>query len=178
MEKTTTLALEEADPAYAAAYLDMAKEYLLSDVLAHERNMFQSAVDDLDGHIRRLMDQSLGRGLDAGMVPQTTFWLLDGGVVVGTSRLRHELTPQMLRESGHIGYGIRPSRRGMGYGNEICRLTLGRARQLGMQRVLLTCKDTNIPSARIIENNGGVLENKVVSRETGAIMRRYWIDLR
>lgn len=49
------------------------------------------------------------------------------------------------------------------------------ARQLGLKRVLVTCDDTNIASARTIERNGGQLED---TRDTElGHTRRYWIDL-
>ncbi|MGO4760434.1 GNAT family N-acetyltransferase, partial [Streptomyces sp. 2MCAF27] len=50
-----------------------------------------------------------------------------------------------------------------------------KAPALGLDRVLLTCDDGNVGSARTIESNGGVLED-VRSTETG-VKRRYWITL-
>lgn len=50
------------------------------------------------------------------------------------------------------------------------------ARDRGMERVLVTCDDDNIGSARTIERCGGVLEDKRLSRE-GVPKRRYWIAL-
>jgi predicted acetyltransferase len=43
--------------------------------------------------------------------------------------------------------------------------------------VLLTCAETNIGSRKVIEANGGRLENVVVIDERSAPVRRYWIDL-
>jgi predicted acetyltransferase len=83
----------------------------------------------------------------------------------------------LAHEGGHIGYGVRPSERGKGYGTEVCRRTLEAARGLGLARVLITCDTDNPASARIIEKNGGVLENEVRSRETGKMKRRYWVTL-
>ena len=47
-------------------------------------------------------------------------------------------------------------------------------------KVLVTCDDNNIGSAKVIENNGGVLENKVTNiDEYGEVVtRRYWIKIR
>ncbi len=49
--------------------------------------------------------------------------------------------------------------------------SLGQARVLGLERVLVTCEDDNVASARTIERCGGVLE------DVRQGMRRYWIDL-
>ena len=57
-------------------------------------------------------------------------------------------------------------------------LALERCRELGMDRVLVTCDDDNIASYRTIEGAGGVLENVVETGEAGApAKRRYWIQL-
>jgi predicted acetyltransferase len=121
------------------------------------------------------------RGIDlpADFVPHSTFWLVrDGAEVVGVSNLRHRLTPFLLREGGNVGYGIRPSSRRNGSGREILRLTLPKARELGLSRVLVTCGESNLGSARIILTNGGILESEEFSAERDEVVQRYWIDLR
>jgi len=45
--------------------------------------------------------------------------------------------------------------------------------EIGVDRVLMTCSDGNLDSAKITEAHGGVLENKVDFE--GTLMRRYWI---
>jgi len=128
-------------------------------------------------HLQRLVDMSEGRNLRRRWVPMTTHWLLhDAGVVAGVSRLRHRLTPELLNDGGNIGYYVRPAYRGKGHGRTILALTLEEARRLGLERVLLTVRTGNLPSIRVIEANGGVLEDERVDAE-GLAYRRYWIDL-
>jgi predicted acetyltransferase len=45
--------------------------------------------------------------------------------------------------------------------------------------VLITCDDDNIASIKVIEHNGGVLEDRVTNRlERGIVTtRRYWIEI-
>jgi len=69
--------------------------------------------------IATLQREARGEGLLDGYVPQTTYWLVDGGGFVGRVSIRHWLTASLLREGGHIGYDIRPSRRRQGYGTRI-----------------------------------------------------------
>jgi len=45
----------------------------------------------------------------------------------------------------------------------------------GLDRVLITCADDNVASARVIEHHGGVLED-VRDTELGRT-RRYWVSL-
>lgn len=64
----------------------------------------------------------------------------------------------------------------MGFGNKILEQALSEAKKLGIKKVLLTCDDDNIGSAKIIEGNGGVLENKIDVE--GKTKRRYWIEIK
>ena len=59
------------------------------------------------------------------------------------------------------------------------KLGLEKAKQLGLDKVLITCDDDNYGSIGVIENNGGILENKVrnVINNKEVITRRYWIKL-
>ena len=152
-------------------------EYLRSGN-GYERARYADALRDLAGYVRDLRQWGRGVNLPPGHVRASTYWLVrDGRRIVACSNLRHSLTPHLLHEGGHIGYGTRPSERRKGYGTKLCALTLERARQFGIRRVLITCDSDNVGSARIIEANGGVLENQVVSRETGKVKNRYWIDV-
>lgn len=110
--------------------------------------------------LARLVDMEHGRGLPEGFVPQTTYWAFVGTRPVGISKLRHRLTDALRRTGGHIGYSIRPSERRRGYGTAMLRATLGEAARMGMETVLLTINDTNRPSWRLVERNGGVLVHR------------------
>ncbi len=107
--------------------------------------------------------------LRPGWVHCTHFWIVDGPDLVGFLALRHELTPFLLEEGGHIGYSVRPSRRREGHASRALALALPRAAALGLDRVLLTCDEDNVASRRTIEQNGGELEDIRSGR------RRYWI---
>jgi predicted acetyltransferase len=43
--------------------------------------------------------------------------------------------------------------------------------------VLVTCLEANLASARIIEANGGELENAIAGPAGRGRLRRYWISL-
>ena len=112
-----------------------------------------------------------------GVLPYEDHWLMDDDVWIGLLTLRPQINEQFLQSGGHIGYVIRPSKRRSGYGTAILRLGLDKARARGLQRVLLTCDETNIGSRKIIEANGGQLENAVVVEGQTALKLRYWINL-
>lgn len=111
-----------------------------------------------------------------GYVNSTTWWIEHNNTLVGAITLRHRLTTALLRNGGHIGYSIRPSARQQGLATwALCRV-LEIAAQRGMKRVLVTCDDNNVASAKTIERCGGVLENKQTDGH-GTLARRYWINL-
>jgi predicted acetyltransferase len=116
-----------------------------------------------------------GVGVPPGFVPNSTFFLVEGGEVAGVSNLRHALTERLRREGGHIGYGIRPSARRRGLGTAILRLTLAEAARRGIERALLTCSSANAGSIAVIRANGGVLEDEQFIPERGERVQRWWI---
>jgi predicted acetyltransferase len=96
----------------------------------------------------------------AGLVPSTTLWWVDGNDYLGRIAIRHLLTPHLLELGGHIGYDVRPTARRRGHAAAMLRAALPRARELGIESALLTCDVDNIGSRRVIEHNGGVLEDQ------------------
>jgi predicted acetyltransferase len=54
----------------------------------------------------------------------------------------------------HIGCGVRPSARRRGLASWALGQVLDRARTRGMDRVMVSCDDDNVASARTIERNG------------------------
>jgi predicted acetyltransferase len=136
---------------------------------------------DFEAYLRQITDQAgmitLPDGEKVRKVPFSIRWLVQGEEFIGEASIRHELNDWLLREGGHVGYGIRPSRQRRGYGRLILALALAECRRLGIERVLVTCDDENLASARIIEANGGVLENVVDAAVPCRRLRRYWISL-
>ena len=112
-------------------------------------------------------------------VPDTQFLSIrpGDGRLIGMLDIRHELNEACLSLYGNIGYSIRASERGKGYATEQLRLALKVCESMGMGRVLISCHKENLPSARTIVHNGGVLENEVVDERNGEILQRYWITL-
>lgn len=94
---------------------------------------------------------------------------------VGAVNIRHYLNESLYKSGGHIGDGIRPSERRKGYATAMIDLALEKCKELGINKVLMTCDKTNIGSAKSIINNGGVLESEF--EEDGVVEQRYWITL-
>ena len=125
---------------------------------------FARYVQQLEGEAR---DQSPRRG---GRVPQTTLWWVSGDEYLGRISIRHRLTAHLREIGGHIGYDIRPSARQHGHATAMLAAALPVARSLGIDPALLTCDDDNIASRKVIEANGGTLEDHRHGKA------RYWVS--
>ena len=168
-----TIKLIEPTLSLRADFYSLAEEFL-----AEGDQRYREAIADFEGFIRLCSDEAAGRNLATGRVPQSTFWLIrDEQRILACSRLRHTLNAFLEELGGHIGYDVRPSERRRGYGTLLLRLTLDKARDLGLKRVLVTADSPNVASWRIIEKNGGVLCGEAVSQHTGELLRKYWIKL-
>ena len=151
---------------------------LAEEFLAEGDQRYREAIGDFERFIQLSSDEAVGRNLAPGRVPQSIFWLVrDGQRILACSRLRHTLNTFLEQVGGHIGYDVRPSERRRGYGTQILRMTLDKARDLGLKQVLVTADSPNVASWRIIEKNGGVLHGQELSQHTGQLLRKYWIEL-
>ena len=68
---------------------------------------------------------------------------------------------------GLIGYSIRPSQRGKGYASEMLKLALEKFANTSIDNILITCKDFNLASKKVIEKNGGIFENTYTNKDDG-----------
>jgi len=160
-----------------AAYVSMLDDFRAAGEPFHGSEQ-DRARREFAAFVQRLKDSARGVGLPEVLVPQTHYWLVRDGVVLGTIRLRHRLTPRLVSYGGHIGYDIRPSARGRGYATWLLAAALQKARALGLQGVLVTCDTDNPASAWVIEKNGGVFRDASPATTDDKEIARYWIDLR
>jgi predicted acetyltransferase len=128
-------------------------------------------------YVDRLAAQAQGRELPPGFVPSTFLFAFAADRIVGRVSIRHRLNDFLERVGGHIGYAVVPEFRRRGYATAILRMSVVIARRdLGIDRILVTCDDDNVGSVRTIEKNGGVLENVVSGQDLETPKRRYWIE--
>ncbi len=101
----------------------------------------------------------------------------DDNKIVGMVNLRCKLNDFLRTIGGQIGYCIRPSERGKGYGKKMLSMCLDICRKIGMKKVLLTCDSTNEISKKTIISNGGAYEGSTFQAEENKTVERYWIKL-
>lgn len=113
------------------------------------------------------------------LVDQTTYILVDdNNHIYGGANIRHKLNESLLKHGGNIGYLIRPSERGHGYAKLMLKLLLEKCKELNISKVLVTCREENVASEKVIKSNGGIYENSLYSEEKNETYKRYWIDIK
>lgn len=130
---------------------------------------------NVEEYLRRIELYKHGDGLPKHLVPASTLWLVDHDEFVGHLNIRHCLNDHLRHLGGHIGYAIRPSKQGQGYGSAMMRLALPVVKQLGIDRALVTCDPDNLASKKIIEKHGGQLQDEITYDNRRVL--RYWIDV-
>lgn len=168
MTLSMTLILRPVTPADEAAVRALHEDLRADDF------EFLLADGDWDEVLATIAAEADARELPPGRVPADFLLAEVDGQVVGRVSIRHALNRYLLAVGGHVGYAVGPDFRRRGYATEILRQSVARLNALGVERVLVTCDDDNIASARTIEACGGVMENTVDTGE-GVPKRRYWI---
>lgn len=114
-----------------------------------------------------------------GKVQATQFYYVreSDSRVVGMIQVRHYFNEYLEKYAGHIGYSVRPSERRRGYATRMLHDVLPFCRSIGLEKVLVSCIDTNEASRRTILANGGVYESTVFEPELQRNLERYWIKL-
>lgn len=138
----------------------------------------------VDDWLKECENYRKGINLKEGYVPATQFLCIrkSDDKLVGMLQIRHTLNDSLLNFGGHIGDSVAVSERGKGYGKLIIKLGLDKCRKMGITRVLVTCKDTNVASRKCILANGGKFEDKrqitdPANKDYGKFLERYWFDI-
>lgn len=151
----------------------------LEDMRAHDQKLWDPYVpaqgQSPEDFIGALLLRAHAPG--EGLVPETVYWAVFEGTVVGRISLRHRLEGNLHKLGGHIGYEVRPNFRRRGLATEMLRQILDtpKAREIG--RLLLTCAPANIASNKTILANGGKLTQTIYVDVVQASRNHYWIEL-
>lgn len=98
--------------------------------------------------------------------------------VYGCSQFRHHILGELINIGGNFAYAIRPTERGKGYGTIQLKLLIEKAKELGLEKVLVTCRENNLGSKKTMEKFSGKADSLVPSRFDGIMEYRYWINIK
>ena len=164
--------------------IEMYKEYMSSELIPGI-DRFEGIRDfekideySFEEWIENLEKNKDEKNLPENYSPHTLFLAInDEEELVGAIGLRWRKVPALMTFGGLIGYSIRPSQRGKGYASKMLNLALEKFKAKNIDNVLITCKDFNIASKRVIEKNGGIFENIYKNNNDGYNYLRYWIKI-
>ncbi len=114
-----------------------------------------------------------------GRCQYKTFLLIrkNDNKIIGTINIRWNLSEEMKKFAGNIGYAIRPTERRKGYNKINLYLGLIEAKKVGLDRVMLDCEAKNLASSKTMEALGGKLERTEIDPSDGILTSVYWIDV-
>ncbi len=115
--------------------------------------------------------------LKSGKVPAITYFYVREAddEVVGMINIRLAVNELLRKEGGHIGYCIRPTERRKHYGTQMLEAGLKVCDAVNIRGVILTCDKSNVASAGVIKNCGGILEAEFYSQALEEEIQRYVI---
>lgn len=117
--------------------------------------------------------------LPEGLVLATQFFYIRkaDNHLVGMIQVRHYFNDYLSKFGGHIGYSIKPAERRKGYATSMLKAVLPYCKEIGLDKILISCIDSNIGSEKTILNNDGVYESTVYERNEKCYLKRFWITL-
>ena len=166
-------------PEYVSGYKEYCRELYDNNVVYFRPTNPDSIDEDWFARTQEWYDKK-EKGLVEGQSPSFHYWAVDGGKFIGEFQLRTEFTEKVMTDIGSIGYAVRVSEWGKGYGTEILRRGLELAKEHGMEKVLFTINEKNAASIHVCEKLGGKLQDVIEAyneAEGQHQLRRYWIML-
>ena len=166
-------------PEYVRGYKEYCQE-LYDNHVNYFRPTNPTSIDDECFFRTKSWYDRKEQGLVEGQPVSFHYWAIENGKFIGEFQLRTEFPEKVMLEIGSIGYAVRVSEQGKGYGKEILRLGLELAKQHGMEQVLLTINDKNKASIHVCEKMGGIWQDTIEAyndAEGQHLLRRYWITL-
>lgn len=162
-----------------------------ADQISEYRQEFLDNGDSMDGcgPIRRIEDPNEYINIckqyeDPKTVPEhlvvaTQFFMIrkSDDKLIGMIQVRHYFNEYLEKYAGHIGYSVRPSERRKGYAKKMLKMALPFCKEIGLEKVLISCIDGNIASEKTILANGGVYESTVHEPGGNRDLKRFWITL-
>ena len=115
-----------------------------------------------------------------GLVPSATYFTIrkSDNKIVGMVNIRYNLNEYLRKIAGHIGYSIRPSERGKGLAKIQLYLALKEAIKFNLNKVMISCEETNIASEKTILALGGILERIEYDEPRDRYLKVHMLDVK
>lgn len=170
--------LIKPDMKYSGELSMYREEFLASrDSMDGTGNLRQT--EDMKEYIRHCENCENPRTLPAGLVTATQYLFIrkSDERIIGMIQVRHYFNDYLEKFGGHIGYSVRPSERRKGHAKNMLKMALPLCKDLGLEKILITCLAGNTASEKTIIANGGIYESTVHEPDANVDLKRYWIAL-
>lgn len=172
MNENFRLKLVLPNKKYKKSYYELVKSAIKNEDVSELGNAYREN-ETFEQMLKRLRDRRIGKNISKKDVAATVYFIVVGDKVIGTIDARSYLNESYYADLGHIAYYIKPDERRKGYATKALGLVLKKYKHTN--RILVTCTKDNIGSAKVIENNGGILEGIFLSKRFSVEIKRYWI---
>ena len=108
--------LIKPDKKYADSYYRAVEGYKENNIRLYE--FFDMPFEKI---VKYIDDMEKGENLLKGWVSATCLWFVDEQEFLGEISIRHELTENLEKLGGHVGYGVRYDKWGQAIGTEMLR---------------------------------------------------------
>ena len=157
---------------YKRKFLDERRERLSSAVMPGCGNLEKMGVDEW---LWACEDWRVGANLPEGFVPATQYLAIrkEDGKLIGMFQIRHHLNDFLEKIGGHIGYSVAPDERRKGYATDMLNMGIDKCKEMGIEKIVISCVRENKPSAAVIKKCGGKFEGR--GKHEGKVFERYSI---
>jgi predicted acetyltransferase len=165
---------------YEQNALEFIHEFLQYKSKINGSGGLDSYINNYDGWLEKIKNDLDYENIKPSRVLANTFFAIrmNDNKIIGMINIRHKLNDYLLKNSGHIGYCVRPTERLKGYATIMLKLGIIKCDELNIKNVLVTCDKKNIGSAKTIQKNGGILENEITDSNLAEVVQRYWINVK
>lgn len=108
---------------------------------------------------------------------QDLYFLVDDNYVLGAISIRFKRTLETAGIDGHVGFGIRPSKRNKAYATTMLQMAFPILKEYNINTVVISCAKDNIGSSKVIINNGGKLIDEVIDPDNEELMQIYHLKI-
>lgn len=95
-----------------------------------------------------------GHGLPDGIPRMLTYWCMENDAFIGEIQIRPYLSAEEAKLIGHIGYAVRYSMWGKGYGAKLLSWAVEQLRAMGVSPVYIACHASNAASNKVSQKVG------------------------
>lgn len=170
--------LKEFSEENSTDYIALYKEFIQynSDLVPDILDIKCENNDDYHNLLKEIENRRNGNHIDKDWYHDGYYYLAyDNNELIGLGCIRNNLTEKAYEIWGNIAYGIRPTKRKMGYGTKIAMLLVDEAKGMGIKDIILCHYETNEISPKIFNKIGAKYLNTVISPYSGKTVLRYII---